>query len=49
MNSIYTPDVFMAIEASATSATNLEWFVNRFFVQKKKPKPRTRYLCLPSL
>ena len=31
MTSIYTvPDLWLTIEASATSATNLEWFVNQF-------------------
>lgn len=35
MNSIYTPDAFMAIEASATSATNLEWFVNNFCAEEE--------------
>lgn len=34
MNSIYTQDSFMTIEASATSATNLEWFVKNFCVEE---------------
>ena len=35
MNSIYIGDSFMMIEASATSATNLEWFVNNFCAEEK--------------
>jgi L-xylulokinase len=36
MTSIYTvPDLWLTIEASATSATNLEWFVNQFCEAQK--------------
>ena len=36
MTSIYTvPDLWLTIEASATSATNLEWFVNQFCAEEK--------------
>lgn len=35
MNSIYGDKTYMAIEASATSATNLEWFVNNFCSEEK--------------
>jgi L-xylulokinase len=34
MNSIYVPDHYMAIEASATSAINLEWFVRHFCAEE---------------
>ncbi len=34
MNSIYIPDHYMAIEASATSAINLEWFVTHFCAEE---------------
>jgi L-xylulokinase len=36
MTSIYTvPDLWLTIEASATSATNLEWFVTQFCAEEK--------------
>ena len=36
MTSIYTvPDLWLTIEASATSATNLEWFVSQFCAEEK--------------
>lgn len=36
MTSIYTvPDLWLTIEASATSATNLEWFVTQFCTEEK--------------
>ena len=36
MSSIYTvPDLWLTIEASATSATNLEWFVTQFCAEEK--------------
>ncbi len=36
MSSIYTvPDLWLTIEASATSATNLEWFVTQFCADEK--------------
>lgn len=34
MNSIYIPEHYMAIEASATSAINLEWFVTQFCAEE---------------
>jgi L-xylulokinase len=34
MNSIYIPDHYMTIEASATSAINLEWFVKHFCAEE---------------
>lgn len=41
MNSIYTDTTFMTIEASATSAINLEWFVNQFCdAEKAEAKQR---------
>ena len=36
MTTIYTvPDLWLTIEASATSATNLEWFVTQFCAEEK--------------
>ena len=36
MTSVYTvPDLWLTIEASATSATNLEWFVSQFCAEEK--------------
>ncbi len=36
MTTIYTvPDLWLTVEASATSATNLEWFVNQFCGEEK--------------
>jgi L-xylulokinase len=36
MTSIYTvPDLWLTIEASATSATNLEWYVSQFCAEEK--------------
>jgi L-xylulokinase len=39
MNSIYTSNSFMTIEASATSATNLEWFINNFCAEEEQLSP----------
>lgn len=36
MTTIYTvPDLWLSVEASATSATNLEWFVTQFCAEEK--------------
>ncbi|CAB1058427.1 Carbohydrate kinase, FGGY family [Olavius sp. associated proteobacterium Delta 1] len=41
MTSIYTvPDLWLTIEASATSATNLEWFVTQFCAEEKTEADR---------
>ena len=41
MTSIYTvPELWLTIEASATSATNLEWFVTQFCVEEKAEADR---------
>ena len=41
MTSIYTvPDLYLTIEASATSATNLEWFVTQFCTEEKAEAER---------
>jgi L-xylulokinase len=41
MTSIYTvPDLWLTIEASATSATNLEWFVTHFCAEEKADADR---------
>ncbi len=35
MSCVFDQKRFMAIESSATSATNLDWFLNEFFVEEK--------------
>ncbi|MBX3062175.1 MAG: carbohydrate kinase [Anaerolineae bacterium] len=40
MNSIYTDTSYLVIEASATSATNLEWFVTQFCDAEKAEAKR---------
>ncbi|MRI35151.1 carbohydrate kinase [Endozoicomonas sp. OPT23] len=35
MSCVFDQERFMAIESSATSATNLDWFVNEFFGEEK--------------
>jgi len=41
MTSIYTvPELWLTIEASATSATNLEWFVTQFCAEEKAEADR---------
>jgi len=34
-NSIYTPDLWLVLEASATSASNLEWFITNFCAEEQ--------------